>query len=139
ISYDDGETWPVRRLLTDSQRDHGVAGMSGGRIYMGPGNAEPTGDVTITQARNHVIHVISSVNHYAFNLKWAETGPQNPRPMPSPKRLPVKAKLSSVVSAAEMKQYHVARTRWSNERSGAMDLLDLARGATVEAAVDLGN
>jgi formylglycine-generating enzyme len=139
ISYDDGKTWPARRLLTDGQPDHGVPGISNGRVYMGPGNAEPTGYVTITQARNGVIHVISSVNHYAFNLKWAESGPRNPNPMPSVRQLPVKGGLSTMLAPSEFHPYHVARTIWSNERTGAMDALDLSRGATVEAAVAFGS
>ena len=39
----------------------GVIGMSNGRIYMGPGNSEPTAYVSMTQARNGVIHVIDHV------------------------------------------------------------------------------
>ncbi len=78
VSYDDGKTWPVRRLLTDDSGDRGFIGMSGGRVYLGPGNAEPTGYCTVTQARNGVIHAVSSMNHYAFNLKWIESGPKNP-------------------------------------------------------------
>ena len=143
ISYDDGKTWPVRRILTYETGDHGITAMSNGRIYMGPGNSEPTAYVSLTQARNGIIHVISSMNHYAFNLKWAESGPknpsQNPSPMPKPKTLSAKTHLSSLLTPQQMKPYRVARTLWSNERTGAMDALDIEKGFTVEANVTLGN
>jgi hypothetical protein len=38
-------------------------------------NAEPKGYLTSTQARNGVIHLISSRQHYEFNLKWLATRP----------------------------------------------------------------
>jgi formylglycine-generating enzyme required for sulfatase activity len=138
ISYDDGKTWPVRRILTDERGDHGVTGMSYGRIYMGPGNGEPTAYVTITQARNGVIHVVSSMNHYAFNLKWAESGPKDPSPMPGVKKLVSKGALAVSIGAEEMTRYRVARALWSNERTGAMEALDVEKGFTAEAKVRLG-
>jgi sulfatase modifying factor 1 len=138
ISYDDGKTWPVRRILTDETGDRGVTGMSNSRIYMGPGSGEPTAYVTLTQARNGLIHVVSSVNHYAFNLKWAESGPKNPTAMPQPKELSVKTALPFTLTPEQMKPYHVARSLWSNERTGAMDSLDIEKGFTVEAQVTLG-
>lgn len=139
ISYDDGKTWPVRRLLTDGNDDHGVTGISNGRIYMGSGTAEPTGYVSVIQARNGVIHVISSMNHYAFNLAWIKAAPAHPSPMPSTRELASKSVLPVVLTAQQMKRYHVARTLWSNERTGAMEALDIEKGFTVEARISLGN
>jgi sulfatase modifying factor 1 len=139
ISYDDGRTWPERRLLTDGKGDHGVTGISYGRVYMGSGSAEPTGYVSITQARNGVIHVISSMNHYAFNLAWINAAPAHPSPMPSTRELASKAVLPTLLTPPQMKPYHVARTLWSNERTGAMDLLNMEKGFTVEARILLGN
>lgn len=134
ISYDDGATWPVRRLLTDESGDKGVIGMSNGRIYMGPGNSEPTAYVSMTQARNGVVHVTSSMNHYAFNLKWAESGPAAPNPLPSFKQLEPRAKLATSVLSSKM-EYRKTPNLWSNERTGAMESIDLARGFTVEAKI----
>ncbi len=139
VSYDDGKTWPVRRLLTDDSGDRGFIGMSGGRVYLGPGNAEPTGYCTVTQARNGVIHAVSSMNHYAFNLKWIESGPKNPSPMPAKKALAAKAMLGKVLASEAMKPFRAKRELWSNERTGATDALDITRGFTVEAKVELGN
>jgi formylglycine-generating enzyme required for sulfatase activity len=138
ISYDDGATWPVRRLMTDENGDKGVIGMSNGRIYMGPGNSEPTAYVSMTQTRNGVIHVLSSMSHYEFNLKWAESGPMAPSPLPSFKQLERKTQLDTQVSGAKMPAYRRAQKLWTNERTGAMEAIDLARGFTVEANVALG-
>ncbi len=133
LSYDEGKTWPVRRILTDGKPDHGVTGMSGGRIYMGPGNAEPTGYVTLTQARNGLIHVVSSMNHYEFNLKWIESGPKDYTPMPRAISLGRKTELGVQIPKAEMQRYRADLRLWTNERTGAMDALDLTKGFTVEA------
>jgi formylglycine-generating enzyme required for sulfatase activity len=142
VSYDDGKTWPVRRLLTDDKDDRGVTGMSYGRVYMGPGAAEPTGYVTVTQARNGVIHVISSMNHYAFNLAWIKSAPKNPSPMPVAKKLTAKKMPAVVMGPIQQKRYQAARTLWTNERVGAdehsMATLDIEKGFTAEALVELG-
>lgn len=135
ISYDDGLTWPVRRLLTNSEGDKGIIGMSNGRIYMGPGNSEPTGYVSMTQARNGLIHVVSSMNHYEFNLKWAESGSSFPSPFPQSQALPVRRKLAVSVFGEQIDQYRKTDTFWSNERTGAMDSLELSRGFTAEADI----
>jgi hypothetical protein len=139
VSYDDGKTWPVRRLLNDDSGDHGVAGISNARIYMGPGAAEPTGYVSVTQARNGVIHAISSMNHYAFNLAWIKAAPAKPSPMPSVRNLAIKSTLSVACTAQQMERYQVALRHWSNERTGAMDALDIEKGFTAEAKIQLGD
>jgi formylglycine-generating enzyme len=139
ISYDDGATWPVRRLLTDESGDQGVIGMSHARIYMGPGNSEPTAYVSMTQTRNGLIHVISSMNHYEFNLKWAESGPAAPSPMPSFRKLESRAQLAQTVSPEKLEAYRKTSKLWSNERTGAMESIDLARGFTVEAKIAIGS
>ncbi|HZQ43998.1 MAG TPA: SUMF1/EgtB/PvdO family nonheme iron enzyme [Acidobacteriaceae bacterium] len=133
LSYDEGKTWPVRRILTDDKPDHGITGMSNGRIYMGPGNAEPTGYVTLTQARNGLIHVVSSMDHYEFNLKWAENGLKDPSPLPQPRTLARKTELATQIPNADMHRYRTALHLWTNERTGALDTLNIAKGFTVEA------
>ncbi|AFL87470.1 hypothetical protein Terro_1154 [Terriglobus roseus DSM 18391] len=137
ISYDEGMTWPVRRVLSNEKTDCGVTGMSHGRVYLGPGYAEPTAYCSILQARNGVIHVLSSMNHYAFNLKWVESGEHWPQAMPSRVDLPVKKVLAVTLSAQQMQEYRVARTLWTNERTGAMDTIDLVKGFSVEVSVAL--
>ena len=77
VSYDEGKTWPVRKLIT-----------SGGprRILDAPCNrrwgeqysvldadtAEKRGYLTATQGLDGMIHLLSSGTHYAFNLAWLE-------------------------------------------------------------------
>ena len=36
VSFDEGETWPVKRLITDGQPDHQVERMDGHLFTMGP-------------------------------------------------------------------------------------------------------
>lgn len=139
ISYDEGMTWPVRRVLSNETGDRGITGMSNGRVYLGPGYGEPTAYCSILQARNGVIHVLSSMNHYAFNLKWVESGAHWLDAMPKAAELPRKAALAMVLSATQMDASRVSRTLWTNERTGAMDALDQEKGFSVEASVALSH
>jgi len=80
LSLDEGETWPVRRLITDDGRPRRVdGGGNTGRFTLGPDTAEPRGYLACVQTPDGVIHLISSKQHYAFNLAWLKA------PMP-PKR-----------------------------------------------------
>ncbi|RJP35568.1 MAG: glycoside hydrolase [Candidatus Omnitrophota bacterium] len=73
ISYDDGETWPMKRLVSDDQPDHEVQSLDDRVFLMSPSVSEPRGYLSVCQTTNGVIHLISSRNHYEFNLKWLET------------------------------------------------------------------
>jgi hypothetical protein len=53
VSYDDGESWSKIRLIGKELR----------------------GYLSVCQARNGIIHLVTSKTHYAFNLKWLETPP----------------------------------------------------------------
>ncbi|MHC4638471.1 MAG: SUMF1/EgtB/PvdO family nonheme iron enzyme [Planctomycetota bacterium] len=76
LSYDDGKTWPVARLVTDDAEPHEVPTTNGRtKFIMSKTDAEPKGYLSVCQARNGMIHLISSWNHYAFNIKWIETPP----------------------------------------------------------------
>jgi len=78
LSYDDGKTWPVRRLITDDGPGRWLDGGAWtGRFWMGHSSAEPKGYLSVTQTPDGVIQLISSANHYAFNLAWLEA------PMPA--------------------------------------------------------
>jgi hypothetical protein len=72
ISFDEGETWPVRRLITDDGPAREAQTTNGGDFTMSPTTAEPRGYMAGTQAPDGVIHLISSWNHYAFNLAWLQ-------------------------------------------------------------------
>jgi len=73
LSYDDGKTWPVIRLITDDAPAHELKTTDGRTFEMSKSIGEPKGYYSVCQARNGIIHLISSWNHYAFNKKWLET------------------------------------------------------------------
>jgi len=75
LSFDEGETWQVRRLVTDDRPPHKVQGTDGRPVTIGPNRAEPRGYLSVCQAADGVIHLISSRLHYAFNFKWLTTPP----------------------------------------------------------------
>ena len=75
ISYDDGVTWPLRRLISDDGPGRSIETIDGELITLSFSNAEPKGYLDGLQARNGVIHLISSRQHYQFNLKWLTTRP----------------------------------------------------------------
>ena len=77
LSYDEGKTWPVKKLVTpaDGQKyfaRHREEGPSDA-FTASYDNAEHQGYLAARQAPTGVIHLISSRLHYQFNLKWLET------------------------------------------------------------------
>jgi hypothetical protein len=80
LSFDEGKTWPVRKLITP-----------GGprRVLKAPCNrrwgeafstldwnqAEGRGYLTGVQTSDGTIHILSSGTHYAFNLAWLKDPP----------------------------------------------------------------
>lgn len=74
LSYDDGKTWPSRKLLTDGNRRELDGFAWTGKFVMDAAHAEPKGYLTAVQAPDGMIHLISSGLHYQFNLKWLEQG-----------------------------------------------------------------
>jgi formylglycine-generating enzyme required for sulfatase activity len=74
LSDDEGQSWQVRRLITDDGPDRELdGGGNTGRFTLGANSAEPRGYMSICQAANGVIHLISSKQHYEFNLAWLRT------------------------------------------------------------------
>ena len=72
LSYDEGETWPVRKLLTDGRRRRLEGGAWTGGFLMDPAHAEPRGYLAVTQTPDGVIHLVSSRLHYRFDRGWLE-------------------------------------------------------------------
>lgn len=94
LSTDEGQSWEIKRLVTDDGPPRALdGGGNTGRFTMSALSAEPRGYLSICQAANGVIHLISSKQHYAFNLAWLRTPPPAP---PAPVELDVKAKLETV-------------------------------------------
>ncbi|HUW19342.1 MAG TPA: SUMF1/EgtB/PvdO family nonheme iron enzyme [Sedimentisphaerales bacterium] len=73
LSFDQGETWPIRRLVNDGRTVSEAKAMDGRPFTMSPASAEPKGYMTGIQTPDGVIHLIGSWNHYAFNLAWLKT------------------------------------------------------------------
>ncbi len=72
LSYDEGETWPVRKLITPGEGVYD-GGAWTGEFEAAPTSAEPGGYLAATQTPGGVIHLISSRLHYRFNKEWLET------------------------------------------------------------------
>jgi hypothetical protein len=69
VSFDEGQTWPYVRLVTDGSGRQ-LQTLDGREFTMSADNAEPVGYLSVCQGRNGLIHLISSRQHYRFNLKW---------------------------------------------------------------------
>jgi hypothetical protein len=50
-----------------------VESMDGRDFRLDDDNAEPRGYLSVYQGRNGLIHLISSRQHYVFNLKWIDS------------------------------------------------------------------
>jgi len=69
LSFDEGKTWPSRKLITPGAGDYD-GGAWTGAFTASPDNAEHGGYLAGTQSPDGVIHLISSRLHYRFNLAW---------------------------------------------------------------------
>jgi len=77
LSFDEGMTWPVRKLITPGGPARTAQRMDKRDFTLSAVSAEPNGYMAATVAPDGVIHLISSWNHYSFNLKWLMT-PMSP-------------------------------------------------------------
>lgn len=72
LSYDEGRSWPLKKLLTDGRKRVLDGGAWTGTFTMDAAHAEPKGYLACTQGPDGVIHLLSSRVHYRFNLAWLE-------------------------------------------------------------------
>lgn len=72
LSYDEGESWPVVKLISDGAYRFLDGGAWTGFFEMDAVRSEPRGYFAVTQSPDGMIHLLSSRNHYRFNLKWLE-------------------------------------------------------------------
>lgn len=71
VSYDDGKTWPVKKLISDFGESKVLNGGAWtDEFIMNATNAEPKGYLVAKQTPDGMIHLLSSALHYQFNLKW---------------------------------------------------------------------
>ena len=72
LSYDDGASWPVQKLITDGKTRVLDGGAWTGTFTLDATHAEPKGYLACTQSPDGLIHLLSSRVHYRFNLAWLE-------------------------------------------------------------------
>jgi hypothetical protein len=78
VSLDEGKTWPYKRLVSDDGPGRTIECTDGGAITLSARSSEYRGYLSVCQSSDGLIHLISSRNHYAFNLKWVKTPPPPP-------------------------------------------------------------
>src|SRR5262249_25582349 len=71
----DGETWEDIRLVSDDGPGRQLETTDGRPFTMSRASAEPGGYLSVCQGLDGVIHLISSRQHYAFNLAWLHARP----------------------------------------------------------------
>ena len=72
VSFDEGKTWPIKKLLTDGTTRALNGGAWTGNFTMDTTHAEPKGYLAATQTPDNIIHLISSNLYYRFNLAWLQ-------------------------------------------------------------------
>ena len=70
LSFDEGKTWPVRKLLTDGETRFLNGGAWTRFFLMDQTHAEPRGYMAATQTPDGMIHLVSSRLYYRFHLAW---------------------------------------------------------------------
>ena len=126
LSFDEGRTWPIKRLITD---DKPARPMDGGgntrRFVMSENTAEPRGYMSVCQTPDNLIHLISSKLHYMFNLAWLKAPmPEGPPPPPPPeaKELPSKPTLAYVFTPTDLPSKN-GRCRFNGSGGAEADLV----------------
>ena len=105
VSFDDGKTWPYKRLITDDGPPRSIETMNGHLITMSPHNSVSVAYLTVCQSADGVIHLLGSRQHYAFNLKWLMTPPPEAPfepPLPKARRLAVRKELPFVYDSKKL-------------------------------------
>ncbi len=78
VSFDDGKTWPSKRLITPGGPERTVNGIDRNMFKLSDTRAEHNGYLAATQTRDGRIQLITSRNHYVFNLAWLKALPETP-------------------------------------------------------------
>ena len=78
LSYDEAETWPVMRLVTPGGPPREMGSTNNEPFTLSDTSAEPYGYLAGCQGYDGTIHLVSSYQHYAFNLAWIEAGSKRP-------------------------------------------------------------
>jgi len=79
VSFDEGKTWPVRRLITPGGPERTVIGVDNREFTLSDTMTEAAAYLSVCQTRDDLIQLISSKNHYVFNLAWLKELPPAPK------------------------------------------------------------
>jgi hypothetical protein len=79
VSYDEGKTWPDRRLITPGGAERKWISKERTPFLISETLAEPVSYLAATQSRDGNIQLVTSRNHYAFNLAWLKQLPSAPK------------------------------------------------------------
>jgi formylglycine-generating enzyme required for sulfatase activity len=71
LSFDEGASWPVRRLVSPGDPPRELSGGAWtGSFTADETHGEPMGYLAATQTPDGVVHLLSSANHYRFDADW---------------------------------------------------------------------
>ena len=73
VSDDGGKSWSNLRLISDDGPGQAIESTNGAMCAISARNAEPRGYLAACQGANGLIHLVSSRQHYTFNLAWLRT------------------------------------------------------------------
>ncbi|MEI9808041.1 MAG: SUMF1/EgtB/PvdO family nonheme iron enzyme [Bacteroidota bacterium] len=82
LSYDEGKTWPVKKLITPGESNRILDAPCNNRwgeefSLLNKDHSERRGYLTADQAPDGMIHLLSSGTHYSFNLAWILESPKD--------------------------------------------------------------
>jgi len=163
LSFDEGRTWPVRKLITPGGPTRTLDGGGWtGEFRLSATHAEPRGYLTLTQTPDGIVHLLSSALHYRFNYAWLNapaaplTPPRVKRRLPRvfvADRLPSRARpawrftgsevdepdavLFPVAATLELKPGERQRSRWAQTSADGFGAADAEKGFTVELRVQV--
>jgi Neuraminidase (sialidase) len=75
VSYDEGKTWPDRRIISPGGAEQERPGIDRSIATFSDTMSERSGYLSATQSRDGRIQLVSSKNHYVFNLAWLKQRP----------------------------------------------------------------
>lgn len=74
ISWDEGKTWPVKRLVLPEKLPAGMLGTDGSKWKFDHTHAEYNGYMAMAIDVDDRVHLDSSRNYYEFNVAWLTQG-----------------------------------------------------------------